>query len=104
MDFLFVLQKKYVYCSYCIGDEYDSLEWYDHNIEPKPTEEELNIKLGEIRKEQMREERNQLLKDCDFRVLIDSNNDKEQWTQYRQELRDFPSIWVEGMPFPTAPQ
>ena len=52
----------------------------------------------------MREERNQLLKDCDFRVLIDSNNDKEQWTQYRQELRDFPSIWVEGMPFPTAPQ
>ena len=70
----------------------------------KPTEEEIYIKLGEIRKEQMREERNQLLKDCDFRVLIDSNNDKEQWTQYRQELRDFPSIWVEGMPFPTASQ
>ena len=40
--------KKYVNCSYCIGDEYDSLVWYDHNIEPKPTEEELNIKLGEI--------------------------------------------------------
>ena len=37
----------------------------------KPTEEEIYIKLGEIRNEQIREERNQLLKDCDFRVLID---------------------------------
>ena len=38
----------------------------------------------------LRQERNQLLKDCDFRVLVDyPHNNKEAWVLYRQELRDF---------------
>ena len=53
----------------------------------------------------MRQERNQLLKDCDFRVLPDyPDTNKEAFIQYRQALRDFPAIWVEGMEFPTKPE
>ena len=53
----------------------------------------------------MRQERNQLLKDCDFRVLPDyPNTNKEAWITYRQELRDFPALWSEGMNFPEKPE
>ena len=54
----------------------------------------------------MRQERNQLLKDCDFRVLSDyPDTNKEAWVLYRQELRDFPAIWVEETtPFPSPPE
>jgi hypothetical protein len=53
----------------------------------------------------MRQERNQLLKDCDFRVLSDyPDTNKEAWVLYRQALRDFPAIWVEEMEFPSPPE
>jgi len=53
----------------------------------------------------MRQERNQLLKDCDFRVLVDyPHNNKEAWVLYRQQLRDFPAVWIEGTPFPSPPE
>jgi len=53
----------------------------------------------------MRQERNQLLKDCDFRVLSDyPNTNKEAWISYRQELRTLPETWVEGTPFPSPPE
>ena len=98
-----VLIKYYGGKSWMCEDTYESLVWNDTTME-KPTEEEINIKLGELRKEQMREERNELLKASDFRVLIDYNKDKDLWIQYRQALRDFPSSWVDGMPFPAPPQ
>ena len=47
------------------GETYESLIWNDKTTE-KPTEEELNIKWAELKKEQMREKRNELLKECDF--------------------------------------
>jgi len=53
----------------------------------------------------MRQERNQLLKESDFRMLPDyPNTNKEAWELYRQELRDFPALWSEGMDFPTKPE
>ena len=53
----------------------------------------------------MRQERNQLLKDSDFIVLVDyPNTNKEAWLSYRQELREFPAVWSEGMDFPTKPE
>jgi len=86
------------------GDTYDSLEWYDTTI-PKPTEEELESLWEELKKDNMRQERNQLLKDCDFRVLSDyPNTNKEAWLSYRQALRDFPSVWLPEMPFPQKPE
>jgi len=54
----------------------------------------------------MRQERNQLLKDSDFRVLSDyPHTKKEAWITYRQELRYFPETWVdETTPFPSPPE
>ena len=41
------------------------------------------------------------MKDWDFRVLPDyPNTNKEQWISYREQLRDFPAVWIEGMAFP----
>ena len=100
----YVLMRYYPDNVWICGDTYESLIWKDTTTE-KPTEEELNIKWKELKKENMREERNQLLKDCDFRVLPDyPDTNKEAWVLYRQELRDFPAIWVEGMEFPTKPE
>jgi len=50
----------------------------------------------------MSQERNQLLKDSDFRMLSDyPHTNREAWELYRQQLRDFPETWVEGTPFPS---
>jgi len=104
MDYSKVLVKYYSQFSWSCGEVYESLIWKD-KIRVKPTEEELNIKGEELKKENMRQERNQLLKDCDFRVLSDyPDTNKEAWIIYRQELRDFPALWVEGMEFPTKPE
>ena len=53
--------------------------------------------------DEMREKRNQPLKETDFRVLVDYNKDKDLWIEYRQKLRDLPFIWVKDMEFPTPP-
>ena len=100
----YVMMKYYPNNVWICGDTYESLIWKD-TTEPKPTEEELNVKWEELKKDNMRQERNQLLKDCDFRVLPDyPDTNKEAWVLYRQELRDFPALWVEGMEFPTKPE
>ena len=85
------------------GDTYESLIWKDTTRE-KPTQEHLESLCKELKKENMREKRNQLLKDCDFRVLPDyPDTNKEAWITYRQQLRDFPAVWSEGMAFPEKP-
>jgi len=104
MDYPKVLTKYYTDKEWACGQTYDSLEWYDETL-AKPTEEELNVKWEELKKDNMRQERNQLLKDCDFRVLSDyPNTNKEAWELYRQTLRNFPAIWVEEMEFPSPPE
>jgi hypothetical protein len=89
------------------GETYESLIWNDKTTE-KPTEEELNIKWAELKKEQMREKRNELLKECDFKFVSDyphsSDEKKQEWLSYRQSLRDFPSVWEEGMEYPLKPE
>ena len=89
------------------GETYESLIWNDKTTE-KPTEEELNIKWAELKKEQMREKRNELLKECDFKFVRDyphsSDEKKQEWLSYRQSLRDFPSVWEEGMEYPLKPE
>ena len=53
----------------------------------------------------MRQKRNQPLKECDFRVLSDyPDTNKEAWVLYRQQLRDFQTLWSEGTAFPEKPQ
>jgi len=82
---------------------YESVEWLD-TATPKPTKEELDVLLSEILKDKMRQERNKLLKDSEFRVLSDYPAvNKEEWITYRQKLRDFPATWTEGIAFPNPP-
>jgi len=87
------------------GQTYESLIWNDKTIE-NPSEEELNMKWEELKKENMRQERNQLLKYCDFRILSDnSDTNKQEWVLYRQQLRTLPKTWVdETTPFPSPPE
>jgi len=52
----------------------------------------------------MREERNKLLKESDYTVLPDfPSANKQAWLDYREELRNFPTVWSVGVPFPTKP-
>jgi hypothetical protein len=52
--------------------------------------------------ENMREERNRLLRESDVCALPDYPQ-RDKWIGYREALRNFPAVWVEGMPFPDKP-
>ena len=102
MDISKLLTKYYLNNSWSCGETYESLEWFDTTI-VKPTLEELELKYNDLQIDEMREERNQLLRECDHCALPDFPS-RELWLSYREQLRDFPSIWVEGMEFPTKPE
>ncbi len=71
--------------------------------EPKPTEEELELKYDDLLLDEMREERDKLLRETDYTALPDYPQ-RDKWIVYRQELRDFPSVWTPEMPFPIKPE
>jgi DNA-dependent RNA polymerase auxiliary subunit epsilon len=97
------LLRYYKENSWSCGDTYESLEWNDI-ITPKPSKEHLENLWIHLSKEMMREERNQLLKESDYTALIDfPTSNKQAWLDYRQQLRDFPSVWSVGFPFPSSP-
>ena len=80
------------------GETYADLEWLDKS-QPKPTEEEVNLKVAELEKEEpfklLREERNKRLTECDWVVTKYAEygyNIPKEWRAYRQALRDLPSI------------
>ena len=102
MDCSKILLKYYSELAWICGETYETLEWNDTTIS-KPTEEELDLKYDELLLDEMREERNQLLKDCDYTALPDFPQ-RDKWIVYRQELRDFPSVWTPEMPFPIKPE
>ena len=79
------------------GDNYSDIEWLD-KTQTKPTEEELNNKIAELKAEEpfklLREERNRLIAETDWTQLKDVDLDiirERNWNNYRQALRDLPS-------------
>ena len=104
MDYPKVLIKYYIDKEWTCGDTYETIVWYE-KTEPKPTQEHLESLWKESKKDNMRQERNQLLKDCDFRVLPDyPDTNKEAWILYRQALHNLPENWSEDNPaFPSPP-
>ena len=79
------------------GDNYSDLEWLDKN-QSKPTAEELNNKIAELKAEEpfrlLREERNRLIAETDWTQLKDIDLDiirERNWKNYRQALRDLPA-------------
>ena len=85
---------------WCCGENYDSLMWND--MSEKPSKEHLESLWNDVLESEMRIERNQLLKDSDYTALPDYPN-REAWLNYRQQLRDFPSVWSVGVSFPVKP-
>ena len=69
------------------------------SIDPQPTEDEINAKIAELQAEEpfklLREERNRRLAECDWIVTKNAEygyNIPKEWRNYRQALRDLPSI------------
>ena len=90
VDALFELRPG---AEWSIADrDYEQLVWLDKS-QTKPTLEELNIKLSEMEFTEpwrlLREERNKLLAETDWRASSDLTLSTE-WKTYRQQLRDLP--------------
>lgn len=96
VDYTIVLEKYYENWR-IIDNSYDTLEF---EVGDKPTQEHLDKLWSEMEIDVMRQERNMLLAQSDFRVVPDYP-DRDKWLVYRQKLRDFPAIWEPNMPFPT---
>jgi hypothetical protein len=83
-----LLKKYYDGNIWAIAEDYSTLDWGDKT--PKPTDEEMishwNNMEYEYLNDIMRQERHQLLKDCDYCALPDFPN-RENYILYRQELR-----------------
>ena len=105
MNYSKILKINYGGKPWSCGETYESLIWYD-KTDPKPTQEHLQSLWNDVLKEHMRQERNQLLKDCDSRVLSDyPNTNKVAWITYRHNLRTLPETWTESNPaFPIKPE
>lgn len=105
MDCYRVLTQFYPNKDFFCLDKYETLEWMEKDI-PKPTQQELEdlyeSVIDDWMMDDMRQERNLLLAQSDFRVVSDYPN-REAWLVYRQQLRDFPNVWIPDMPFPTPP-
>tara|TARA_B100000424_G_C22516568_1_gene297066 strand:+ start:127 stop:501 length:375 start_codon:yes stop_codon:yes gene_type:complete len=76
---------------------YSKLEWLDKS-QTKPTEEEINIKITQLKEAEpfrlLRVERNKLIAETDWTQLKDIDLDiirDRNWKNYRQALRDLPS-------------
>ena len=102
MDYSKIMLRYYSGKGWCCGENYDSLMWND--MSEKPSKEHLESLWNDLLKDEMREERNKLLKESDYTVLPDfPSANKQAWLDYREELRNFPTVWGVGVPFPTKP-
>jgi|688.fasta_scaffold383868_3 hypothetical protein len=65
----------------------------------EPTEDE------EVLRNRIRFYRTMLLTASDWAMSVDAPTDKAAWQDYRQQLRDFPSVWTidENPDFPLSP-
>ena len=86
-------------------------ELFEFRNTPKPTDEDLQEKWNEKKEEYdlnlLRMERDELLVESDIYVLQGfphkTSETKEAWLNYKQALRDFPSIWTPGINFSQKP-
>ena len=76
------------------------IQWLEP-IDVQPSTEQIQQKMDEILHEEpnrlLREERDQRLAACDWRMTVDyPGEDQEQWILYRQRLRDLPNRVANG--------
>ena len=97
------------------GTTYSGLVWISSDT--KPTESEVTAKITELNNAEpmrlLREERNRLLRACDWRASSDLTL-ADDWKTYRQSLRDLPAsaspkldangnLDMSSVTFPTEP-
>ena len=100
-DYVSVLEKHYPEVGFGLEDNsYNSIQFEYGEV---PSKEHLDILWTEMEIDVLREKRNQLLKESDYRALPDYPQ-RDKWLAYRQALRDFPSIWLPDRPFPEKPE
>jgi len=101
VDYVSVLEKHYPEVGFGLEDNsYDSIQFEYGEV---PSKEHLDKLWTEMELDVIREKRNKLLKESDFRVVADYPN-RKAWLAYRKKLRNLPSVWVEGMVFPRKPE
>ena len=101
VDYFSVLEKHYSEVGFGLEDNsYNSIQFEYGDV---PSKEHLDVLWTEMEIDVIREKRNKLLQESDYRALPDYPQ-RELWLLYRQELRDFPAIWVEEMEFPSPPE
>ena len=100
-DYVSVLEKHYPEVGFGLEDNsYNSIQFEYGEV---PSKEHLDKLWTEMELDVIREKRNKLLQESDYRALPDYPQ-RDKWIVYRQALRDLPSIWVEGMAFPETPE
>ncbi len=97
------------------GTDYSGLEWLESDT--PPTEAEINAEVTRLNNAEpmrlLREERNRLLRACDWRASSDLTL-STAWKTYRQSLRDLPAsaspkldangnLDMSSVTFPTEP-
>lgn len=62
-------------------------------------------KRKEVTAEQVRQQRDRLLAECDWRSLPDAPGDRDAWLEYRQQLRDITQQtgFPDNIQWPTLP-
>ena len=100
MDLAQVIIKLYPTATFRItNNDYNKLKWHETNTQPKPTLTECEAVWQEIINEapmkKLREERDKKLLETDKYSITDwphaSEEIKQAWITYRQELRDLPT-------------
>ena len=100
-DYVSVLEKHYSEVGFGLEDNsYNSIQFEYGEV---PSKEHLDKLWTEMELDVIREKRNKLLKESDFRVVADYPQ-RDKWIVYRQALRDYPSIWLPDRPFPETPE
>jgi len=101
VDYVSVLEKHYPEVGFGLEDNsYDSIQFEYGEV---PSKEHLDKLWTEMELDVIREKRNRLLQESDFRVVADYPQ-RDKWILYRQALRDYPSIWLPDRPFPSPPE
>ena len=101
VDYVSVLEKHYPEVGFGLEDNsYNSIQFEYGEV---PSKEHLDVLWTEMELDVIREKRNRLLQESDFRVVADYPQ-RDKWILYRQALRDYPSIWLPDRPFPSPPE
>lgn len=99
-DYFLVLQKYYTEVGFRLEDNsYNTIHFQEGEV---PSQEHLNALWSEMEIDVVREKRNKLLQESDFRAVPDYPQ-RDKWIVYRQQLRDLPETWTPDTPFPEPP-